>query len=77
MSSNNSFKNKVSYKLFLLQIVYVKRDLEAFMVHWFLFWEMDMSIWVQNLNKDVCISDSADIFGKVMNPAILLLAMGK
>ena len=38
---------------------------------------MDMVIWVQILDQAVCISHSANTFGKGMNPIILPPTMGK
>ena len=38
---------------------------------------MDMASHVQILNKAVCISHGANMFGKGKNPMILLLTVGK
>ena len=38
--------------------------------------KMDMAVYVQILDKAVCISHSTNIYGKRMNPTILYPTMG-
>ena len=51
--------------------------LEAFLVQWLPFWEMDTVTRVQVLDQAVCISHSTKILGKSIHPSILLPAIGK